>query len=218
MKNVKKVIIIDYQLSNLFSVKHACNFIGLNSIISSAPEDLLEADAAILPGVGAFGEAMRNLNKLELILPIKKFIESGRPFMGICLGFQLLFSQSEEFGKHKGLGLIEGVVTRFPNKNNNNEIIKVPQIGWNKIYLPKTNTRWKGGPLDKIKNNEYMYFIHSYFAKPINNKFIFSSTNYGGIEYCSSISYNNIFATQFHPEKSGKEGIRIYKNWSKLIK
>ncbi|MBI2463473.1 imidazole glycerol phosphate synthase subunit HisH [Candidatus Peregrinibacteria bacterium] len=210
------VTIIDYQISNLFSVKHACEFLGIEAEISSDKEKLLKSDAAILPGVGAFGDAMQNLKKLDLIEPIKKFIDSGKPFMGICLGMQLLFSESEEFGNHAGLNIIPGKVTKFPSKNQNGTIVKIPQIGWNQIYEP-SEKKWENSPLGSLKNNEFMYFVHSYFAKPDDNETALSLTDYQGIEYCSSILRKNVFATQFHPEKSGKEGMKIYSNWAKLI-
>lgn len=208
----KRAIIIDYQMSNLYSVKHACEFVGFDAVISSDKAELAKADIAILPGVGAFADAMVNLKKLDLIAAIKDFVKSDRPFLGVCLGLQLLFSQSEEFGIHKGLDLIKGKVIKFPINTDENKIIKVPQIGWNKIYHPEFEKIWKNSPLDGLSNNEFMYFVHSYYVVPENKNLVTSFTNYEGVEYCSSINFNNIFATQFHPEKSGLEGLRIYKN------
>lgn len=213
-KNSINVAIIDYQMSNIFSVKHACNHVGLNSRITHNIHEIIKADAAILPGVGAFPKAMNNIKKLRLVNTIKKFIYSGRPFMGICLGLQLLFTESEEFGKHKGLDIIKGKVMKFNKKGKK---IKVPQIGWNKIYYPNKNNKWSKSPLKSIKNNEFMYFVHSYYVDPENKKNILSHTNYSGIIYCSSILKKNVFATQFHPEKSGIQGIKIYQNWAKMI-
>lgn len=173
----------------------------------------MKSRGAILPGVGAFGDAMHNLEKLDLIGPIKEFIASGKPLMGICLGMQLLFSESEEFGINQGLNVIPGKVMKFPAKNQEGEIVKIPQIGWNQIYEP-TAEKWKNTPLQAIKNNEFMYFVHSYYAKPDRDESILSLTNYKGLEYCSSILHENVFATQFHPEKSAKEGMKIYSNWA----
>jgi glutamine amidotransferase len=208
---IKKVIIIDYQLGNLFSVKQACNEVGINAIISSCYEDVMSADALILPGVGAFKEAMNNLKKLELDLAIKKKVENGIPIFGICLGLQLLFTESEEFEAVKGLNLIPGIIKRFP-KTFNEKKIKVPHIAWNKVY--KLNHEWNQLPLKEIENNEFMYFIHSYFVIPEDDSCILTQTNYDGIEFCSAIIKNNIFATQFHPEKSSQNGITIYRNWA----
>lgn len=205
----KKVVIVDYQMSNLFSVVRAIEQIGFNPIISSSPKEIAVADALILPGVGAFEAAMENLEKLALIAPIKAFIESGKPFMGVCLGLQLLFETSDEFGQHEGLSLIKGTVKKFEPSEGGKE--KIPQINWNTIES-KSNT-WKNTPLMHLKEKAFMYFVHSYYVVPTEEEVVLSSTPYCGIEYCSSIQQNNIFATQFHPEKSGELGLKIYKNW-----
>jgi glutamine amidotransferase len=207
----KKVVIIDYQLGNLFSVKQACDTIGINAEISSNKEDILNADALILPGVGAFIEAMINLRKFGLEVAIQEKVNSGTPIFGICLGLQLLFTESEEFGAGKGLDLISGVIKRFPEKLEEKNI-KVPHIAWNTIY--KLQQDWDHSALSEIEENDFMYFIHSYYVKPTHNSCVLTNTNYDGIEFCSSILKNNIFATQFHPEKSASKGISIYKNWA----
>lgn len=206
-----KIAIIDYQLSNLFSVKHAFDYLKINSEITSDKSILSQVDAAILPGVGAFGDAMDNLKKLDLIDPIKEFIKSGKPFMGVCLGMQLLFSESKEFGIHQGLNIVKGKVKKFSDANRP---IKVPQIGWNQIL--KVNDKWNNSPLKKIKNGEFMYFVHSYLCLPDDKSIILSETIYENIKYCSSLLMDNVFATQFHPEKSGQEGIKIYRDWLKI--
>ena len=207
----KKVVIIDYQLGNLFSVKQACDIVGISAIISSDKNDILNADALILPGVGAFIEAMNNLTKLELDTVIKKKVRNGTPIFGICLGQQLLFTESEEFGSGSGLDLIPGTIKRFPKKVED-RLIRVPHIAWNTIYNSGQN--WESTALKEICNNEFMYFIHSYFVKPDNDSVVLTLTNYDGIEFCSSIQHKNIFATQFHPEKSSNKGVSIYKNWA----
>lgn len=207
----KKVVIIDYQLGNLFSVKQACDTVGMNAKISSERGDILNADALILPGVGAFIEAMHNLEKLNLISAIKTKVKEGNPLFGVCLGLQLLFTKSEEFGAGNGLNLIPGIIKKLPQERNKIKI-KVPHIAWNKIYA--FNQKKKSAPFFELVNNEFMYFIHSYYVKPSKDECILTKTNYDGIEFCSSISENNIFATQFHPEKSGEKGISIYKNWA----
>jgi imidazole glycerol-phosphate synthase subunit HisH len=209
----KKVIIIDYHMSNLFSVMHACDYLGLRAEISSEKKDIEKADGIILPGVGAYGDAMKNLQRLDLLEPLKAFVQSGKPFMGVCLGMQLLFTESEEFGNSKGLGIIKGNVIRFPMQTKKNETVKVPHIGWNTIY-PSSKANWKESPYKNIKENEFMYFVHSYYVSSLPKDTILSLTTYGGIEYCSSVLSNNVFATQFHPEKSGNEGIKIYKAWA----
>lgn len=214
-QNKKKVVIIDYQLGNLYSVKQACDTVGMNVLVSSNKEDILAADALILPGVGAFIEAMNNLSKLDLIDAIKSKVSLGTPLFGICLGLQLLFTKSEEFGSGNGLDLISGIIKKFPEKFDDRKI-KVPHITWNQVY--KLKKSWEETPLRDIRNHEFMYFIHSYYVQPNNDKCILTNTNYDGIEFCSSIIQNNIFATQFHPEKSADKGISIYKNWALINK
>lgn len=208
------VAIIDYQMGNLFSVKRACDKIGLNSEITSNKENILNSDTVILPGVGAFSRAMNNLNRLKLVEPIKAFVKSGKPFMGICLGLHLLFSESEEFGTCKGLDLIDGNVVRFKNTSENGTKIHVPHVGWNKIkqsnFTLGTNTK---NPFINDWQVEYLYFVHSFYAVPKEAKIISTTTNYAGIEFCSSVLIDNIFATQFHPEKSGPLGLDILANW-----
>ncbi|WP_396170208.1 imidazole glycerol phosphate synthase subunit HisH [Flavobacterium sp.] len=209
--NLKKVIIIDYQLGNLFSVKQACDTVGINAEISSDREEILNADALILPGVGAFIEAMNNLKFFGLDTAIQNKVKGGTPIFGICLGQQLLFTESEEFGAGKGLDLISGIIKRFPESFEERKI-KVPHIAWNTIFSNKQE--WGNSALRNLDINDFMYFIHSYYVKPNDDSCILTLTNYDGIEFCSSVLKNNIFATQFHPEKSAEKGISIYKNWA----
>ncbi len=213
MSEKKKITIIDYQLGNLFSVKQACDTIGLTATVSSSKKDIEHSDALILPGVGAFQEAMKNLESFDLIAPIIESVNSGKPIFGICLGLQLLFSESEEFGSGRGLDLISGVIKKFPSSNGERKI-KVPQIAWNQIV--KYNQSWEESPLKEVKDREFMYFVHSYYVQPLSDSCVLTHTDYDGIEYCSSILENNIFATQFHPEKSSEKGLSIYKNWAVL--
>jgi glutamine amidotransferase len=211
LKNKKLVVIIDYQMSNLFSVVRAIEKIGHSPKLSSNGMDLIDADAVILPGVGAFNSAMENLHKLNLIEPIKDYIDKGGPFMGVCLGLQLLFEESEEFGTHSGLGIIDGRVKKFKNINGINN--PVPQIGWNKINQFKQS--WISSPLNDFNSSTWMYFVHSFYVVPKNQDIVLSKTSYCGLDYCSSINMDNVFATQFHPEKSGELGLKIYDNWLK---
>jgi imidazole glycerol-phosphate synthase subunit HisH len=214
-----KVGIIDYQMGNLFSVQNACRTVGLEPVSSSDPALLREVDAAILPGVGAFGEAMANLGSLGLVPAIKEFIAAGKPLMGVCLGMQLLFDASEEFGTHEGLGLIRGRVARFPNRAPDGSLVRVPQIAWNMIrQAPGMGAQtWEGSPLRGLAQGAHMYFVHSFYALPENRLDILTVTEYAGMEYCSGIRRGNVFATQFHPEKSAEEGLGIYRNWAEDI-
>jgi len=210
-----KVVIIDYHMSNLYSVKNACERTGVSAVAADDKNKIMNADAVILPGVGAFSDAINNLKKLDLISPIKDFVNSGRPFMGICLGMQLLFSESEEFGQTKGLALIPGRVVRFDANKN----IKVPHVGWSPINRPKSGLgKWMDSPLRDVQENEYMYFVHSFYAVPENNKNVLSVTPYGESEFCSSVLSGNIFATQFHPEKSAEKGVKIYSEWLNAVR
>lgn len=212
--SLKKIVIVDYNLGNLFSVNQALTNIGLNVKISSKAEDIGSADAIVLPGVGAFSDAMNSLQGLNLINPLKEFASSGKPFLGICLGLQLLFSESEEFGITKGLGFVNGRVKRFSNNNRDGETRKVPQIAWNQIHKIKNNS-WENTPLNVIKEGEFMYFVHSFYVEPVESVGL-SQTNYEGQIYVSSIQKNNLFACQFHPEKSAQEGLKIYNSWALL--
>jgi glutamine amidotransferase len=209
----KKVIIIDYNLGNLFSVKQACDSVGMDAKISSNKSEIEDADAIILPGVGAFIEAMQNLKKLDLIDPIKHAVNKGVPFFGVCLGLQLIFTRSEEFGSGEGLDLIPGVIKKFPATYEDKKI-KVPQIAWNTISSAEQS--WTGTPLFDVEENEFMYFVHSYYVEPADNHSVLTRTNYEGLDYCSGILKDNIFAVQFHPEKSAQKGISIYKNWATI--
>lgn len=212
---MKKAVIIDYQLGNLFSVNQALINTGLNVKITSNPEDVVDADAIILPGVGAFKDAMANLNDMGLVNPIKNAIQAGKPFLGICLGLQLLFTKSEEFGSSEGLNIIKGEVKKFKNTDAKGNLIRVPQIAWNTIK-PVTPLGWDKTPLKDTKNEEDMYFVHSYYVKPEDDGIILTETEYGGLKYASSILKDNIFACQFHPEKSAAAGLKIYENWAFL--
>jgi glutamine amidotransferase len=214
--------IIDYGLGNLFSIKQACNQFGMPVKITSSSEDIQLANAIILPGVGAFGDAMDALHRLDLVQPLIDYAQTGKTLIGICLGQQLLFSESHEFGRHKGLGIIEGQVIRFDSDPKFEFNCKIPQVCWNRIFTPDYNLSqneresgpqlWERTPLKNIDNGSYMYFVHSYCVVPEDESVWLSKTLYGNVEFCSAIEKDNIIAFQFHPERSGPVGLRIYKN------
>lgn len=206
----KKTVIIDYGLGNLYSIAQACSHVGHKPIITSDRDEIINADSVILPGVGAFKVAMDQLNEMNLADTIVNFASSGRPLMGVCLGMQLLFEKSEEFGETNGLGLIPGSIKRFPENFAGNKL-KIPHIGWNKLF--KSNLDWSKTPLKEITDEDFMYFVHSYYAEPINTDNTLTYTQYQDFKYCSSVQQNNIFGFQFHPEKSGEPGLTIYKNF-----
>ena len=213
----KKVAIIDFGLGNLFSVKQACKYVGLDAVITNDKEYILNCDAAILPGVGAFGEAMKNLQALDLVDTINKIIREGKPFMGICLGMQLLMSVSFEFGEHYGLDIFRGKVVKFPRVLNHSKI-KTPQVGWNRIYKNKNSgTQWEHSPLKDLKEGEFMYFVHSFYVVPEDITIGLSTSEYEGVAYCSSLVRKNVFACQFHPERSDQKGLTVYKNFVNSI-
>ncbi len=210
----KKVVIIDYQLGNVFSVLQACKTIGIDAFISSDIKEIEAASAIILPGVGAFPEAMNNLNQLDLVQTITQSVKNGKPIFGICLGQQLLLTESEEFENCQGLNLVAGNIKRIPSSVNNVKV-KVPQIGWNQI-LKSDNMTWENTPFKELQNKDFMYFVHSYYTEVLDQNIIGTLTNYCELIYTSAIIKDNIFSTQFHPEKSGDKGLSIYKNWAKI--
>lgn len=211
----KKITILDYNMGNLFSVKNAFVSFGADTNISSDKEDILNSDALIIPGVGAFGEAIANLKRMDLISPIIDYYNSGKPLMGICLGLQLLFEGSEEFGYNKGLGIIKGTVNKFSRTEDSR--LKIPHMGWNKIHKGRMDEVWKESPLKHVPDEGFMYFVHSYFVQPSDEDIVLTTTEYSGTTFCSSIMQDNVFACQFHPEKSGHVGINIFKNWHESI-
>ena len=209
----KKIVIVDYGLGNLYSIEQACSQLGYSTIFSSNSKDILGASNLILPGVGSFEVAMKQLNDFNLIETLKKFVKTGKPLMGVCLGMQLLFDESDEFGNHHGLGIIKGKIVKFPEIVKNQKI-RIPHIGWNKIF--KSEMEWNNTPLKNTNNESLMYFVHSYYAVPESNTNILTLSSYSGFEFCSSVKKDNVFGFQFHPEKSGKEGLIIYDNFLKF--
>jgi imidazole glycerol phosphate synthase, glutamine amidotransferase subunit len=214
------VVIVDYGVGNLFSVKHACNSVGMQASITSCKQEILLADAVILPGVGAFGNAIESLRKLDLINVLKDVATSSTPFVGICLGMHLLMDESEEFGSHQGLGIIKGSVIRFDNPVDvSGKHLKVPHVGWGRIHrnIDIRGNSWDSSVLEGLPDGEFMYFVHSFYVKPENSSLILSTTQYGNIEFCSSMQSKNIFACQFHPERSGLQGLKIYGKLASFI-
>lgn len=198
------IVIIDYGMGNLRSVQKGFERVGYWAKITDRAEDVSCAERLVLPGVGAFGDAMENLRNLGLIYPIVKSISEGRPFLGICLGLQLLFTESEEVGLHQGLNLLPGRVRRFPSGKH------VPQIGWNQIHFKKENPLLEG-----IPDGSFFYFVHSYYVDPEQLSDVVTTTDYG-IDYTSIVERRNVFGIQFHPEKSQDLGLLILKNFAGL--
>ncbi|OIP75721.1 MAG: imidazole glycerol phosphate synthase subunit HisH [Parcubacteria group bacterium CG2_30_36_18] len=197
------ITIIDYGMGNLLSIENAFRYFGAKVKITAQPEEIEKAKKLVFPGVGNFAEAIKNLKRKKIDLAIKNSIQKGTPFLGICLGFQLLFEKSEEAPKIKGLSIFQGKVSRLKK-------VKIPQIGWNQLKIQKKSKILKG-----LKGGSFVYFMHSFYPKPIDKKIIIAKTNYG-IDFCSSIESKNIFGVQFHPEKSGKVGLKILKNFVEI--
>ncbi len=205
------IAIIDYGMGNLRSVQKGFEKIGSEAIITDDPQVVLQAERVVLPGVGAFRDCMHNLEQGGFVEPILKIIAEGRPFLGICVGMQLLFSDSVEFGLYSGLNVIPGHVLRFPGQMMvAGEKLKVPQMGWNQLSFKRRPPVFEG-----IENGSNVYFVHSYYVKPDDSSVIATTTDYG-IEFCSSVWKDNVVATQFHPEKSQTIGLQILKNFAEL--
>lgn len=204
------IAIIDYGMGNLRSVQKGFEKVGFEAVVTADPKVVLEAEKIVLPGVGAFRDCMHNLEQGGFIEPILHVIADGRPFLGICLGLQLLFSEGEEFGVHKGLDVISGKVVRFPEgMTEKGEKLPVPHMGWNQLSF-----RQHPAAFDGIDEGANVYFVHSYYVRPDDPSVIATTTVYG-IEFCSSIRKDNIVATQFHPEKSQETGLRILRNFAR---
>lgn len=200
------IAIIDYGAGNLQSVKKALDFIGAESVITDNPETINACDKILLPGVGSFGDAMASMRAKNLVETVKQNALSGKAFLGICLGLQLLFEESEESPNVQGLGIFKGKIRRFPNDMG----LKIPHIGWNSLEIKQKDTLFKG-----IPENSYVYFVHSYYLEAEDLTDVATVTNYG-IDFHSAVGKGNIFATQFHPEKSGDVGLQILRNFASM--
>ena len=198
--------IIDYDAGNIKSVEKALQYLGQETVVSRDPQVLLKADKVILPGVGSFGDAMENLKKYGFVPVIHEIVEKGTPFLGICLGLQLLFEHSDEAPGVEGLGILKGEILRIPDK----EGYKIPHMGWNSLHLENDGRLFKG-----ITENSYVYFVHSYYLKAEEEQIVKASTEYT-THIHASVEKDNIFACQFHPEKSSDVGLKILKNFVEL--
>ena len=210
------IVVVDYGMGNLRSVEKAFLKLGRHVKVSGSPGDVEKAKGIVLPGVGAFPDCMKNLQKFKLTNPILEGIRQGKPFLGICLGYQLLFEESDEFGPCKGLAVFKGRVKRFPDKMpdpdaKKDAFLKVPHMGWNRVQIQKQHPVLAG-----IEPGSFFYFVHSYYVEPGDKSLIATSTDYG-IEFASSIAKDNLFASQFHPEKSQKKGLKLLDNFADLV-
>jgi glutamine amidotransferase len=201
------IAIIDYQMGNLRSVQKGFERVGHAATITSKPADILAADKVVLPGVGAFGDCVSELRKRGLVGPITEVIAAGKPFLGICLGMQVLFEVGYEGGEHEGLGILRGKVVRFQNLP---PALKVPHMGWNRGRFLRPAPMLQG-----LADGTFFYFVHSYYCVPDDSELIAIQCEYGH-PFCAAVWRNNLFASQFHPEKSQAEGLKILKNFAEL--
>lgn len=200
------IVIIDYDAGNIKSVEKALQKLGAEVLITKEPAEILNAEKVILPGVGAFGDAMANLKKYGLDEVIHQVVKKGTPFLGICLGLQLLFERSDETPGVDGLGILKGEILRIPECGE----LKIPHIGWNSLHLQNEGKLFKN-----IKENDYVYFVHSYYLKAKEEEIVKATTEYG-VNIHAAVEKNNVFACQFHPEKSSSVGLQILKNFVML--
>ena len=197
-------------MGNLRSVQKGFEAVGAKAIVTSDSNKILSARSVVLPGVGAFKACMDNLEKFDLIDTVKQSVQRGKPFLGICLGLQLLFSQAEEFGSVSGLGILKGKVVGFKDAPYSGDPLKIPHMGWNNVEVKPSHPLF-----DSVPNQSYFYFVHSYYVVPEDRATVATTTNYG-IEFVSGIHHENIHAFQFHPEKSQQLGLTVLKNFSRL--
>ncbi len=213
------IAIIDYGMGNLGSVAKAFEAIGAKVAVTQFPKDLDKAEKIVLPGVGAFRDCMHALKKLKLIPSLIRNIDAGKPYLGLCLGMQILFEESAEGRKVKGLGTLKGKVARFKfpkdEGRGTRDVLKIPHMGWNTIVHPPSSIVPCSPLLTGVPDGAWMYFVHSYYAAPKDKSVIATTTDYG-IDFASMIWKGNIYATQFHPEKSQKIGMKILENFVKL--
>ncbi len=211
------IAVVDYGMANLRSVQKALEKAGAGAVVTSDPEAILRADAVVFPGQGAFGDSMANLRSSGMDQALLEAIESGKPFLGICLGLQLLFEKSEEMGSHRGLGVWPGVVKRFPDGMtatlpDGTEIpLKIPHIGWNQVWHRGDNPLLEGVP-----SGSYAYFVHSYYVAPSDESLVMCTTDYG-IDFVSGCAQDNVWGIQFHPEKSQTVGLRVLSNFVGML-
>lgn len=212
----KTVSILDYGVGNLFSLTKAFELCGAEVKMITQPSELKNVDKLLLPGVGAFAKAMEELHKRDLVDAIKEYAATEKPLLGICLGAQMLFSQSHEYGVHSGLDLIKGKVVNIRDTNSKAADYKVPYIAWSELHKPETNIDWDKTIMAGINQGTTAYFVHSFTFVPDNIEHRLADTLYDGVKLCAAVKNGNIYGTQFHPERSGKHGLKIISNFVNL--
>lgn len=211
-----KVVVVDYGIGNLLSVSRALAYCGAEVTVTDDQDLVSRADRLVVPGVGAFGDCMAGLRSRDLIEPIKIAALSGRPFLGICVGMQMMLDGSDEFGSHAGLGLIPGRVESIPSGKMDGGSRKIPHIGWNQLQKTTSKDDWQGSILDGIDEGSYAYFVHSFSAKPTDSRHCLAVSDYDGQKVTAAITEGAMIGCQFHPEKSGPVGLEIVANFMRL--
>ena len=204
------IAIIDYDAGNIKSVEKAFDFLGTKTVVTREPKEIFRADHVVLPGVGAFGDAMNRLNEYGLVSVIREVVDNKVPFLGICLGQQLLFDLSDESIGAAGLGILRGKIRSIPNKDKEGNFVKIPQIGWNNLSFPREGRLFKDVP-----NGSYVYFVHSYYLDADDKDIVTATTDYS-VKIEASVEAGNVFACQFHPEKSADVGMQILRNFTQI--
>jgi glutamine amidotransferase len=210
------VAVVDYGMGNLFSVKRACEEVGLRAAVTTSAREVASAAAVIVPGIGAFADAIATLERLDLVSVLRDVAASDTPFLGVCLGMQLLMTESHEFGRHRGLGVIDGEVLSL-RAALGADGSKVPHVGWSRVHAGARRAEWASSLLDGVPDDAYMYFVHSFYVAPVRPDVVLATTEYGGFEFCSSVRRGNVFACQFHPERSGPEGLAVYRSLARTL-
>ena len=208
-----KVAIVDYGMGNIKSVQRGLEKVGASVNLTGDPEQYIHADCLVLPGVGAFENGMDGIKKAGMVEALGEFVQSGKPFLGICLGMQMLMEDSDEHGLHLGLGYIPGSVKRIPHQNEGSFVRKIPHIGWNNLRCASGGVPWEKSILRSVREKEFVYFVHSFMAVPVHNKHLLAQCDYEGLKVTAGVQKDNVTGLQFHPEKSGEAGLAILKEF-----
>ncbi|MBK7843504.1 MAG: imidazole glycerol phosphate synthase subunit HisH [Bdellovibrionales bacterium] len=212
----KQVTVVDYGLGNLFSVRRAFESQGAEVRFASNPDEILQSERLVLPGVGAFNNGMNGLISLELVEPLKQYAAQGKPFLGICLGMQMMFERSLEFGRFEGLAIIKGEVRKIMNQDSNGRTLKIPHIGWNSLLPNDDGRTWENSILSGLDRGTSAYFLHSYSAFVLNPSEVMSYAVYGGHKIVAAVGIGKVYGCQFHPERSGPAGLKMINNFLSL--
>jgi len=211
-----RIAIVDYGMGNIKSVQRGFESVGATIEVSSDPDKLLLADKLVLPGVGAFEDGMKGLRKTGLIDVLDEYVRSGKDLLGICLGMQMMMERGEEYGDHQGLAMIPGTVVEIPKFDGDEQIRKIPHIGWSELYLPAQQNDWSNSCLKNTHENEFFYFVHSFMAVPEHDEHLLAQCEYQGLKITAAVKKDNITGFQFHPEKSGELGLKILKEFIRV--